>query len=179
MVSIAFVFAIRGDIMPELGTRFHLTKEELGWIAGAAFWGYPVAILIGGQVCDVLGMGRLLGLSFLAYVAGTALTIFAPGFWTLWSGSLCTGIGNGLIEAAVNPLIATMYPHKKTQKLNIVHAWFPAGIAVSGLAVYGLTRLGVHWQAKMLLVLLPTLTYGVLLLAARGRSDYFQEAAWQ
>ena len=46
MVSIAFVFAIRGDIMPELSTYFHLTKQELGWIAGAAFWGYPVAILI-------------------------------------------------------------------------------------------------------------------------------------
>jgi fucose permease len=167
MVSIAFVFAIRGDIMPELGTHFHLTKEEVGWVAGAAFWGYPVAILIGGQLCDVLGMGRLLGFSFLAYVAGTALTIWAPGFWMLWTGSLCTGIANGCIEAAVNPLIATLYPRERTQKLNIVHAWFPAGIAVSGLAVYGLTKLGVHWQVKMLLVLLPAITYGVLLLGQK------------
>ena len=167
MVSIAFVFAIRGDIMPELGTQFHLSKEQVGWVAGAAFWGYLVAILIGGQLCDVLGMGRLLRISFAAYVAGTALTILAPGFWMLWAGTLCIGFANAWAEVAVNPLIATLYPREKTQRLNIVHAWFPAGIAISGLAVYGFTKLGIHWQAKMLLVLLPTIGYRVLLLGQK------------
>ncbi len=162
MLSVAFVFAIRGDIMPALGAQFHLNKEEVGMIAGAAFWGFLASILIGGQLCDIFGMGRLLAVSIAGYVTGTALTIWATGFWTLWAATLCVGTANGLVEAAVNPLVATLYPEQKTERLNMVHAWFPAGIGISGLAVYALTKGGFGWQVKMLVVLLPTIVFGFL-----------------
>ena len=60
LVVIGLTFAIRGDIIGDLGTRFNLTHEQLGWIAGAAFWGYVVSIVIAGQLCDLFGMRRLL-----------------------------------------------------------------------------------------------------------------------
>ena len=39
-------FAIRGDIMGDFETVFSLTATEVGWIAGAAFWGFGVFALI-------------------------------------------------------------------------------------------------------------------------------------
>jgi MFS family permease len=162
MVVIGLTFAIRGDIIGDLGTQFQLTHEQLGWIAGAAFWGYVLSILIAGQLCDLVGMRRLLALACLAHCAGILLTVFASGFWSLWSATLGIGVGNALLEAAINPLVATIYPNQKTQKLNGVHAWFPWGIVIGGLLAYVLTRMQVGWQVKMALVLLPTLGYGVI-----------------
>jgi MFS family permease len=164
LVVIGLTFAIRGDIIGDLGTQFNLTHEQLGWIAGAAFWGYVVSIFIAGQLCDLFGMRRLLWMAFLAHVAGVLLTVFAVGFWTLWCGTLTLGIGNALVEAAVNPLIATIYPTQKTQKLNALHAWFPWGIVLGGLFAFLMTRLRFGWQAKMWAIMIPIAGYAFIYL---------------
>jgi len=162
LVVIGMTFAIRADIIADLGSQFHLTNEQLGWIAGAAFWGYLLSILIAGQLCDLLGMRRLLGLACLGHVVGIVLTIVAGGFWPLWLATLGIGIANALLEAAINPLVATSYPNQKTQRLTAVHAWFPWGIVIGGLLAYALTRLHLGWQIKMAAILLPTLGYGLI-----------------
>jgi MFS family permease len=162
LVVCGLVFAIRGDIIGDLGAQFHFTNEQLGWIAGAAFWGFVLSILVAGQLCDLLGMGRLLALACLAHSTGVLLTIFAVGFWSLWFATLSMGIGNALVEAAINPLIATIYPTQKTHKLNVLHAWFPWGIVLGGLIAFALTRLHMNWQVKTAVILIPTLGYGLI-----------------
>lgn len=162
MVVIGMTFAIRGDTIGDLGTQFQLSHEELGWIAGAAFWGYLVSVLVAGQLCDWLGMGRLIKTGCLFHAGGVLVTIFATGFWTLWAGTLLIGMANALVEAAVNPLVATVYPTEKTHKLNVVHAWFPWGIVSGGLAAFLFTQLQLGWQWKTALILVPTLVYGLL-----------------
>jgi fucose permease len=167
LITIALTFAIRGDILSQLSQHFRLNNEQLGWIAGAAFWGFTLSIFIGGQLCDLVGLGRLLALAFLAHMGGVLTTIFAGGFWTLWTGTLLIGLANGLVEAAVNPLIATVYPDQKTEKLNALHAWFPGGIVIAGLAAVGMTALQLNWQVKMTFVLIPAVVYGFLLLGQK------------
>jgi MFS family permease len=167
MIVLGMVFAIRGDTIDALRTEFSLTNEQLGWISGAAFWGFLASILVGGQLCDLLGMGRLLGLAFLGHTGGVLLTIFASGFWTLWIATLAIGLANGFVEASINPLIATAYPDRKTQRLNALHAWFPGGIVIGGLAAYLLTFMRIGWQTKTALILLPTLAYGLMYLGQK------------
>jgi MFS family permease len=84
-------------------------------------------------------------------------------FWMLFVGSALTALGSGAIEAACNPLIATIYPDKKTHKLNQFHMWFPGGIVLGGLACYGLDWAGMgYWQLKLAIVLAPMVVYGLL-----------------
>src|ERR1035438_1950242 len=54
LVATAMCFGIRAEIMDALATQFHLTDEQTGWIAGAAFWGFTVSMFSGGMLCDVL-----------------------------------------------------------------------------------------------------------------------------
>lgn len=164
LVTTAMSFAIRGDIMGVLGEQFALNKEQLGWVAGTAFWGFTLAMIIGGPLCDWLGMGRLLVLAFFGHLCGILATIFAQGFWTLFFGTLCIGLANGLVEAACNPLITALYPGDKTRKLNQFHVWFPGGIVLGGLAAYGFSRSGLGWPVKMATMLVPLAAYGFLLL---------------
>ncbi len=145
-----------------LGVEFHLDNAQLGTIAATAFWGFPLAVIIGGMVVDVIGMKRLLEMAFLFHLIGIVLTIFANGFWSLFLSTLMIGIANGTVEAACNPLVASLYPNDKTTKLNHFHLWFPGGIFLGTLLVFFLDKAGVSWQMEVGLMLIPTLIYGFL-----------------
>lgn len=162
LVATAMSFAIRGDIMGDFEIVFGLSKTEVGWIAGAAFWGFGASMLFGGPLCDVLGMRTLAWLAVAGHVGGTLLTIAAPNFAALFAATLVIGVANGLVEAFVNPLVATLYSKEKTSRLVALHAWFPGGIVIGGLAAFAFTQIGLGWQAKMLLLLVPTAIYAAM-----------------
>lgn len=162
LVATAMSFAIRGDIMGELEHVFNLTKTQIGWISGAAFWGFGLAMLFGGPLCDVLGMGTLLRLAAAGHIGGIVLTLVARDFTMLFVATMIIGIANGLVEASINPLIATLYKTDKTARLTALHSWFPGGIVVGGLLVFAFTQAGLGWQAKMLLMLGPALAYALM-----------------
>ena len=164
LIATAVTFAIRGDILGDLGAAFSLSNEDVGKAAGAWAYGFTLSIFIGGQLVDLLGMKRIALCAFLMHVLGVALTIFATGFWMLFAGTLAVGLGNGLVEAFVNPLTATIYPDQKTEKLNLLHVWFPGGIVIGGLVAYALTLLHAGWHVKMGFILVPTVLYGLLFL---------------
>jgi MFS family permease len=164
LIVTAMTFAIRGGIMSELGREFSLSGTELGLIAGMAFWGFTLAMVIGGPLCDVVGMGRLLKLAVVGHIVGILCTIFSLGFWSLFFSTMLVGIANGLVEAASNPLIATLYPHEKTKKLNQFHAWFPGGIVIGGVVAVLFQRIGLSWQVQMATMLLPAAIYGWMFL---------------
>lgn len=164
LIATAMSFAIRGDIMGDFETLFHLNKTNLGWISGAAFWGFGLSIFIGGPLCDRLGMGTIMRLAAAGHIGGTLLTLVAPNFEVLFLATVIIGIANGLVEAAVNPLIATIYSDNKTAKLTALHAWFPGGIVIGGVLSFLFTQIGLGWQAKMLLMLVPSVLYTFLFL---------------
>ena len=164
LIATAMSFAIRGDIMGDFERIFALSKTDVGWIAGAAFWGFGLSIFIGGPLCDLLGMGTILRLAAAGHIGGTLLTLVAPNFEVLFLATVIIGIANGLVEAAVNPLIATIFAEKKTEKLVALHAWFPGGIVIGGVLCFAFSQVGLGWQAKMLLMLVPSAVYTFLFL---------------
>jgi MFS family permease len=155
-------FGIRAGILGKLGTEFNLSGSELGTIAATAFWGFPLAVVIGGFIVDVIGMKRLLVMAFILHLAGIITTIAATGYWSLFLSTLLIGIANGTVEAACNPLVASLFPENKTTKLNHFHLWFPGGIFIGTLIVYFLNKLGVSWQVEVGIMLIPALIYGYL-----------------
>ncbi len=155
-------FGIRAGILARLGVQFELNAQQLGTIAATAFWGFPLAIIIGGMVVDVIGMKKLLVAAFVFHLLGIVLTIFAGGYWSLFISTLCIGIANGTVEAACNPLVVTIHSDNKTTKLNHFHLWFPGGIVIGTLLVYVLDKMNVGWQVEVGLMIIPTVIYGFL-----------------
>ncbi len=155
-------FGIRAGILGRLGVEFQLSAGQLGTIAATAFWGFPLAVIIGGMVVDIIGMKKLLLVAFSFHLIGIVLTIFAGGYWSLFISTLCVGIANGTVEAACNPLVATIYSDNKTTKLNHFHLWFPGGIVIGTLLVFFLDKIGIGWQFQVALMIIPTIIYGYL-----------------
>jgi MFS family permease len=188
LVTTSMVFSVRGDILDALGADFHLDRQQTGVILSPAFWGFTVSIFIGGSLVDFLGMRRLLLLSSGGYVAAVLAILFAPrpsgavtpyysdtGFVVLYAAMLTLGLSQGLVEGVINPLCASMYPREKTHKLNVLHAWWPGGLIIGGLAAYAITKLmgldqpGIStttatlgWQIKLSLILLPAVVYAAM-----------------
>lgn len=165
LVVTALAFATRGSFVEAWATEFNLTHTEVGWIVGTAFWGFTLAMVFGGPLVDIIGIGRIISIAFICHVAGIVLTIAAGGFWSLFISTLLIGIANGSVEAACNPLITSMYTDQKTRRLNRFHAWFPTGIVIGGLAVYLFNNIGLaDWRYAMAIMLLPTFIYGYMFL---------------
>jgi fucose permease len=164
----AVAFAVIGDILMTLKSQFVLSNQEVGYIGGAAIWGFAISILLLGPLCDVLGMKFLVRSAMVCHVLGVLVMITATGFWPLFIGALILSIGNGLIEAACNPLVATLYPENKTHRLNQFHVWWPGGIVLGGLASYALRAMGNDsWQLRLGLILIPAAVYIALMLRER------------
>jgi fucose permease len=182
LITSAFTFIIRGDILPELGGEFDLSKEGLGWIASGAFFGMAASMLLGAPLCDLLGMKMILFLAFVCHMVGVFGTIFAPhgelAFWVLFGSTFLAGCGNGLVEIAINPLAATLFPDRKTHYLNVLHAWWPGGLVLGGLTARYLGKgldlgfvkvegLGYDWQILMGLIAVPGVIYFLLCMSQK------------
>ena len=159
-------FGIRAGILGRLGVEFGLDKTELATITATAFWGFPLAVIIGGIVVDIIGMKRLLVAAFIFHIAGIVLTIFAGKFgnpfWALFISTLLIGIANGTVEAACNPLVTALYSNNKTTKLNHFHLWFPGGIVIGTLIVYFFDKAAIGWQIQVAMMIIPALLYGFI-----------------
>jgi MFS family permease len=145
------------------------SAEMIGAILGIPFLGFALTIAIGSPLLDVIGMGLLLLLSGILLAAGSLVTVFAGslssgrGVYTvLWSGALVLGIGWGLVETVINPLMTSLYPRDKTARLNAVHAWWPGGLVIGGLLGVAMSSMGLGWQAKLASVAVPGIVVAIL-----------------
>ncbi|MCX5759304.1 MAG: hypothetical protein NTU83_12500 [Candidatus Hydrogenedentes bacterium] len=116
-------------------------------------------------------MRFLLRLACVFFVGGVLLMVLAKDFWMLFFGALTIAFANGLVEGACNPLVATLFPDRKVEKLNGFHVWFPGGIVIGGLVCFFMDTNGVthfaglaSWQLKLCMILLPVLAYAVIML---------------
>lgn len=166
LITTAFSFSIRAGILPQLGTEFNLTAEQLGFINSMWFVGFPVAMIIGGLVYHSVGPKKIMLIAFACHAAGILLTIYPQtlgGYTGLLVSTFLIGIGNGCTEAACNPMIADTYQGAKMSKmLNRFHMWFPGGIVIGSLVSKFMTDAGMGWQAQIWVILIPTLIYAYL-----------------
>ena len=163
LITTAFSFGIRAGILTELGEKFSLSGQQLGYINSMAFFGFPIAMIVFGALYNVVGPKRIIYVTFISHALGIVLTIYAQGFWGLLISTFFIGFGNGCTEAACNPMIADTYSGSTLNKMmNRFHMWFPGGIVVGSLISKFMTDNGFNWQAQMWVVAIPAVIYAVL-----------------
>jgi MFS family permease len=177
-------FSIRAGILGQWSEQYGFTQTELGAITGGGLTGFGIIILLSALIADKFGYGKLMVTAFLMHAISAALTLaagaaYASGgkpaaFQCLFWGMFLFAVGNGIAEAVVNPLVATLFPNQKTHYLNILHAGWPAGLVLGGListvftgeALFGWKPLEqpLAWQYQISCFLIPVAAYGVMML---------------
>ncbi|MEW4527607.1 MFS transporter [Maioricimonas sp. JC845] len=174
LIATAFGFIIRALIMDEWGQEFGLTETQKGEIFGVGLWPFAISIVLFSLIVDKIGYGRAMIFAFIAHVISAVVTILTPtiaagdsntAYWMLYTGNFIVALGNGTVEAVINPVVATMFSRQKTKWLNILHAGWPGGLVLGGLLTLGMGDM--NWQYKVGLIFIPVIAYGLMMLSCK------------
>ncbi len=166
IAATAAVFAVRGQVIGDWAREFGLTETQKGEILGVGLWPFAAAIVVVSMVADRIGYGKCLAFAFVCHVVSTIILLFAKNYWWLYAGTFVVSVGNGAAQAIADPVVASMYRQNKTTWLNILHASWPAGMVVGGIAGIAIGE-GLDWRWRIGMLLGPILLYGVLMLGHR------------
>ena len=174
LIATSFGFIVRVTVMNDWAREFGLSETQKGEIFGVGLWPFAISIVLFSLIIDRIGYGRAMAFAFVCHVGYMAIVIAAPflvakgfsGYWILYTGSFVGALGNGTVEAVINPVVATMFHKNKTKWLNILHAGWPGGLVLGGILALAMGE-GVDWRYKVGLVGLPVLAYGALMLVCR------------
>lgn len=142
--------------------------ELIGSALGNAFLGFALSLLVISPLLDKIGAKRILLFAAASFIIGPVLILAAPSagsfdavYAVLTAGMIFTGFGWGATEGSINALTTTIYPEDKTGKLNILHAWWPAGMIVGGLLSVLLFGTGFGWRTLIALLMIPGVVLGI------------------
>lgn len=165
LIATAFYFIIRALVMDDWQAQFALNETQKGEIFGAGLWPFAISIVLFSLIIDKIGYGRAMAFAFVCHLLSILIILFANGYNMLYWGSFVGALGNGTVEAVINPVVATMFTRNKTKWLNMLHAGWPGGLVIGGLLVLILGSQS--WQIKFGLALLPVIAYGILMIGKK------------
>ncbi|MES1225876.1 MAG: MFS transporter, partial [Bacteroidota bacterium] len=80
----SLTFAIRAKIEGVFGSEYGLTGEEIGWAFGPAFWGFTIAMYVGGLIIDIVKTRNIIWLAFFMHLIGIIILLMAKDKTTLF-----------------------------------------------------------------------------------------------
>ena len=183
LITTAYAFISRITLCTgaQFATEFGLNKVSVGELVGAGIWPFGVSIILFSLFIDRIGYKVAMIFSFVSYLAYTALAVMAyqaihgvtdpvalvaaqkHGYQLLYWGSIILGLGNGTVEAYVNPVVATMFSKDKVKWLNMLHAGWPAGLVMGGLCTIALAK-NADWRIALGLILIPAVIFFLILI---------------
>lgn len=168
LVATSFVFGIRANTIGELQDSFNLSEAQKGLINGASMWPFALSIIFFSLVIDKIGYKTVALFAIVCHIVSLVLTLRASGFNDFYWSSLLVAVANGTVESFINPVVATVFNRQKAKWLNILHAGWPAGLALGALfcAVLPDTRLFFSdvWKFRFALCFIPVVLYALLIL---------------
>jgi MFS family permease len=168
-------FSLRGAISTDIKTgifdKLDITTaaKTIMDLGAIAFFSSSITILLISAFLDKLGMKTTLTIAGISMILGSLIIGLAhfvtpeSAYSVIWIGMAITGIGWGCTEGTINPLATALYPNDTTHRLNVLHAWWPAGIIVGALLAYFLGTAQIPWYITILTGILPALVYLVML----------------
>lgn len=180
LFTAALAFSLRAAVANELRVEylevldathsFTLIAEALG----ASFLGFAATLFLCCALVDVIGMKRLILCAAIGFTSGTLLIIFCGVlgsgmsiYWIMLAGMVLQGMSWGFVEATINPMTAALYPEDTTHRMNVLHAWWPAGLIAGGLWGLLVHAADLHWRIALVLVLIPAVVFAALALGAK------------
>ena len=138
LITTSMAFIMRADLINSgiWANEFGLDKVQSGVLFGAGIWPFAISIILFSLFIDRVGYKFAMLFSFGCYTIFGALALMAYGAvdaatpetlevarssaWLyLYWGSVILGLGNGTVEAFINPVVATLFKEEKSLSVGI------------------------------------------------------------
>ncbi len=189
LITTAFAFITRAFLVnaePFWPSTFGLNQVQAQELFGAGIWPFAISIIVFSLIIDNIGYRAAMFFSFICYALYAVLAFQAYGvvnaeglsgeslksaqseaYDLLYMGSVILGLGNGTVEAFINPVVATMFKKDKTKWLNILHAGWPGGLVLGGILTIWLgAQAAEDWRILIYLIAIPAVIYLFMLFKA-------------
>lgn len=174
LITTAFGFITRMFLLDDPAITqdlLGLDDAEVGKFKGIQVWPFAISIILFSLIIDKVGYKFAMIFAAVSQIIWGVMGVYglsvadtnpelAKGllFW----GGLILALGNGTVEAFINPVVATLFDKEKTKWLNILHAGWPGGLVIAGIAVIMMG--GFSWEAKLGLIFIPAIIYLLMLI---------------
>ena len=162
MMALAIGLNLLPVFLTHLSERFGgasgLAAEQLGRLGAAGFFGLVIGIVITGPLADRWGAKPFAQLGNGLIAVSLLGLAFAPTYEMLAIGLVVLGLGAGILDMVLSPVVAALNPERRAAAMNWLHSYYCVGAVVTILVGTVLLRLGFGWRmACLALVPLPLL----------------------
>ena len=175
LIATAFGFITRMFLLddPVIRDTLGLDPAQVGAYKGIQVWPFALSIIIFSLIIDKVGYKFSMIFAFVCQAIWAVMGFFALStidsdperakFLIYWGG-LILALGNGTVEAFINPVVATIFDKDKTKWLNILHAGWPGGLVVAGILTIFMGQLELGWSIRLATIVVPVLIYFIMLI---------------
>lgn len=129
-----------------------LSGEQLGRLGAAAFAGLVVGILVTGPLADRWGAKPFAQLGNGLIAGALVAAGLAPSYGFLGVALFVLGLGAGILDMVLSPVVAALNPARRAAAMNWLHSFYAVGAVVTILAGTLVLRAGFGWRAACLVL---------------------------
>jgi MFS family permease len=186
LITTSFAFFSRMYLCDvRFAADFGIDNVTVGELKGAGVWPFAISIILFSLFIDRIGYRVAMLFSFVCYAIYVVMACLAysavqgvdgaglaaaqeEGYSLLYWGSIILALGNGTVEAFINPVVATMFSREKTKWLNILHAGWPGGLVIGGLITVAMadTAATGDWRLVLGVIAIPAVIFLLMLIKA-------------
>ncbi|MCP5064853.1 MAG: MFS transporter [Ignavibacteriae bacterium] len=132
--------------LPEIRKSIPATLSESGTIETIRNFVVLIILLLAGFLVQLWSKKRFIAQGQFLIALGLLLVSFSQSYLMLVTSILVMGLGGGLSEAFLNPIIVDIHPQKSGKYLNLSNAFYPIGIIASAFIFGELLTMGYSWR---------------------------------
>jgi fucose permease len=151
MMCLAIGINLLPVFLTSIGVSFgeggSLDREQLGRLGAVAFAGLVVGIVATGPLADRYGAKPFVILANFLTVLGLAAMAAAQTFALLLAAVFVVGLGAGMLDMVLSPIVAALNPERRTAAMNWLHSFYPVGAVVTIFIGTLALTLDIGWRA--------------------------------
>ncbi len=164
--SIALPDSTLGVAWPSMRLDFGLSMGAAGLVPPVGVAATLVATAFASRLAARFGVGRLLAASTWLSAAALVVSATSPGFTQFLVSVALMGFSGGAIDATINAYAARTFG---ARRINLLHASFVVGAALSPLLVTAFVQTGLGWRWPYVVIAALQLALGLLFLLTQAR----------
>ncbi|MEN6643845.1 MAG: MFS transporter [Armatimonadia bacterium] len=164
MVMFGAVQVMPTVCLDALGRDMCLNFEQRGFLIAIRMAALTACLLVVGHFGERPGKRFILFVGLAAISVGQIMAARAPGYSVLLAAFIVSGLGYGVVEAYLNPIVAQLHPHGSARALNILNGIFSLGLVLGALTTGEMLQAGLGWRLPFWVWVLPPLVIGILYL---------------
>jgi len=157
MMSLAIGLNLLPVFLTTLGATYGgasgLSGEQLGRLGAFVFAGLVVGVIFTGPLADRHGAKPFAQLGNTLTAISLVAMAFAPTYTLLLVAIFVLGLGAGILDMVLSPIVSALNPSNRAAALNWLHSFYCVGAAITVLAGTLALSAGFGWRGTCLILL--------------------------